>query len=77
MKQRLNWGNLNKEERAEYMRLQMSPSGGYDRSGYMPEDCGECGVCGQPILGTGWCNSCSLRHLELYGKLVGAINPSG
>jgi len=47
---KLNWDNLTREERAEYMRLQMSPQGGYDRSGYLPDDCGECGACGTPII---------------------------
>jgi len=67
---KLNWSNLTKEERAEYMRLQMSPHGGYDRSGYMPEDCGECGACGQPMLGTGWCHSCYDRWQRLHDKLT-------
>lgn len=66
---KLNWSNLTKEERAEYMRLQMSPQGGYDRSGYLPEDCGECGACGQPMLGCGWCSSCYSRRKELRDKL--------
>lgn len=64
-----NWDNLSKQERAEYMRLQMSPSGRYDRSGYLPNDCGECGACGTPILGTGWCHSCYARWKELDDKL--------
>jgi len=68
---KLNWDNLTKEERAEYMRLQMSPSGGYDRSGYLPDDCGECGACGQPIMGSGWCSSCYKRWAELDKKLRG------
>jgi len=66
---KLNWDNLTREERAEYMRLQMSPQGGYDRSGYLPDDCGECGACGTPILGTGWCKKCSQRFKELDDKL--------
>ena len=61
--------NLNKEERAEYMRLQMSSQGGYDKSGYLPEDCGECGACGQPTLGCGWCSDCLREYEELYNKL--------
>ncbi len=68
---KLNWNNLNKEERATYMRLQMSPSGGYDRSGHLPDDCGECGACGEPILGTGWCSSCYKTWCELDIKLRG------
>ena len=64
-----NWNNLTKEERAHYMRLQMSPSGRYDRSGYLPDDCGECGACGQPIVGTGWCHKCSSEWRMLRDKL--------
>ena len=67
----MNWNNLTKDERAEFMRLQMSPQGGYDCSGYLPDDCGECGACGQPLVGGGWCRSCSLRWGELYDKLIG------
>lgn len=68
-----NWDNLTKEERAEYMRLQMSPQGGYDRSGYLPEDCGGCGACGQPTIGAGWCRDCLKRFNELDDKLRGRI----
>lgn len=68
---RLNWDNLLKDEKAEYMRLQMSPSGSYDRNGYLPDDCGECGACGQPTLGSGWCCSCLQRFNELNNKLRG------
>ena len=66
----MNWNNLTKEERAEYMRRQMSTQGSYDRSGYLPEDCGECGACGEPTLGAGWCSNCHRRHRELYNRLV-------
>lgn len=65
----MNWENLTKEEKRRYMQLQMSPSGGYDRSGYLPDDCGECGACGQPILGTGWCKYCRSEYKRLRGKL--------
>ena len=65
----LNWGNLTKEERAEYMSLQMSSQGGYDHSGYLPDDCGECGACGQPMLGSGWCPRCRARWRGLRNKL--------
>ena len=72
----MNWDNLTRDERAEYMRLQMSPQGGYDRTGYLPDDCGECGACGQPTLGSGWCSSCYARWHELHTKLVPADTPS-
>jgi len=47
----------------------MSPQGGYDYSGYLPEGCGECGACGQPHLGCGWCSSCLTEWLMLHNKL--------
>ena len=68
---KLYWKNLTKKELSEYMRLQMSPQGGYDRSGYLPEDCGECGACGQPTLGAGWCPDCHIRWRQLRDKLEG------
>ena len=66
-----NWKNLSKEERRRYMQLQMSPQGGYDRSGYLPYDCGECGACGQPVLGCGWCHACYSEWKALRDKLIG------
>jgi len=69
---KLNWGNLTKDERAEYMRLQMSPSYSGMRSGSLPDDCSECGACGQPCFGSvGWCQSCLHRKIELDNKLRG------
>ncbi len=68
---KLNWNALTKDERAKYMRLQMSPQGGYDRSGYLPDDCGECGACGTPTLGGGWCKSCYREQRLIRDKLEG------
>ena len=68
---KLNWANLSKDERLRYMQLQVSPQGGYDYSGYLPEGCGECGACGQPIMGTGWCSSCYQEWYSLRLKLCG------
>jgi len=68
MPKKLNWNNLTKKEYAEYMRLQMShPS--YGRSGYLPDDCVECGACGEAILGTGLCPSCYQKFKALDSKL--------
>ena len=66
----LTWNNLTKDERAEYMRLQMTPYGNV-RSGYLPDDCGDCNVCGQPVFGYGWCRDCTYRYNELRDKLEG------
>ena len=72
---KLNWNNLSKSERAEYMRLQMSPSYGA-RSSYYPEDVSGCGACGQPTTGSGRCSNCLKRHTELDNKLRGILAPT-
>ncbi len=51
-----NMARLTADERARLMQLQMSPAYG-SRSGYLPDDCSECGVCGCPTRG-GWCDRC-------------------
>lgn len=67
---KLNWGNLNKEERRRYMQLQMSRQS-YGRSAYLPDDCYECGACGYPTLGYGWCQFCLNEFTVLRNKLLG------
>ncbi len=74
MANKLNWDNLTKRERAEYMRLQMAPRGEYERSGYLPDDCGECGACGMPTLGAGWCKDCLRQFGQLDTKLRGEVD---
>ena len=66
---KLNWENLTPIEKRRYMQLQMSPQGGYDHSGYLPDDCGECGACGTPTLGGGWCPDCTKEYDALRAKL--------
>jgi len=70
---KLHWENLTSIERAEYMYLQMSPSTG-GNSGYLPEGCSECGVCGTPVSGGGWCHDCYTRWRVLRDKLEGRID---
>jgi len=66
----MNWNSLTQEEKREYMQLQMSPSRGYSGGGYLPDDCGECGACGQPcLIDVGWCKDCLCRKIELDEKL--------
>jgi len=68
----MKWNNLTKEERTEYMQLQMSPSHGSSGGGYLPDDCSECGACGQPCLrDVGWCSHCLDRKIYLDKKLKG------
>lgn len=72
MRDKKFWRNLTKRERSELMRLQMSPSYG-GRDGYLPDDCSECGACGQPMLGSGWCNYCLRRWQQLVDKAQGRL----
>ena len=64
------WRRLTKAERRELMSIQMSPSHG-GGSAYLPEDCSGCGVCGEPMLGSGWCSRCYARYDALTRKARG------
>ena len=66
---RENMGRLTIDERQELMYLQMSPQG--NRSPYLPDDCGECGACGDACLGAGWCHHCHERFEYLADKASG------
>ena len=69
---KLNWNNLNKEERATYMRFQTASGGG--RSAYLPDDCYECPACGEPELGSiGLCRNCSTQWERLRNKLCSSV----
>ena len=70
-----NMARLEPEERGELMRLQMSSPYG-SRSAYLPDDCGECGACGDTCLGSGWCQHCYERYTYLTDKMVGAAKGS-
>ncbi len=61
------WANLTQDERRELMSIQTSPSYGRG-SAYLPDDCSECGCCGEPILGSGWCAACYERYERLMAK---------
>ena len=64
------WLRLTQRERAELMRLQMSPAYG-SNDGFLPDDCSYCRACGAPMLGYGWCSFCSARFDELFDKAQG------
>ena len=65
-----NFARLTAEERGRLMYLQMSPAYG-GRSSFLPDDCSECGSCGEPTLGSGWCRRCSDDYNRLITKAVG------
>ena len=73
MRDKQFWANLTRDERSELMMLQTSPSStGYGGGGYLPDDCSECGVCGDAIFGSGWCDFHYKRFSELMKKGEGA-----
>ncbi|KKK58711.1 hypothetical protein LCGC14_3041670 [marine sediment metagenome] len=69
-----NMARLKPNERRELMQLQMSSPYG-SRSAYLPDDCGECGACGDTCLGSGWCQSCYKRYEHLMDKLLDEVHP--
>ena len=74
MRDRGFWRRLTKAERSELMALQTSRhSTGMGGGGYLPDDCSECGACGNPILGSGWCSWCYERYARLMAKGRGDV----
>lgn len=64
------WNKLTKQERSELVWLEKTQHH-YGYSAYYPDDCGECGSCGNPSLGGGLCNLCNNRLIELLNKVNG------
>jgi hypothetical protein len=63
------WRRLTAAERRELVALQFAKSGPYGGGGYLPDDCSECGACGQPMLGSaGMCGACYKRFVALCAK---------
>ena len=65
------WNRLSKEERSYLVYLERSQ--GSTRSDYLPDDCSECGACGNPTLGHGWCHNCCEDYKELIEKANGGL----
>ena len=62
---REQWAKLNEEERSWLVYFYKHENDGWGYGGYLPDDCGECPVCGRPVLGGGICIYCLNRALEL------------
>ena len=66
---KIDWNNLTKDERREYMVYQMAPA--YSSQGWnLPEGYGLCHVCDTPAR-YGLCSRCIERHSQLIAKLEG------
>jgi hypothetical protein len=61
------WASLTKEERSELVYLEHADKHSSYSSHY-PDDCVECGACGNPSLGSGLCTVCLLRLIELLDR---------
>lgn len=69
------WAVLLPEERSFLVAFERSKPGNYGGGGYLPEDCSECGLCGQPFLGCGHCSACLRQYnqiLENAGRALAA-----
>jgi hypothetical protein len=65
-----NFARLEPWERGRVMELQTAR--GYSgRSAFLPDDCSECGACGEPTLGSGWCDGCYAEWERLSSKMRG------
>jgi len=62
------WARLTKGERAELVWLERATGSGYGGGGYLPDDCSECGACGDAMLGSGLCPHCGNRLDALLKK---------
>ena len=62
------WARLTKEERSEIVYIERQQYKSYRGGGYLPDDCGECSVCGEVMFGTGLCTYCGHRYEELLSK---------
>jgi len=61
------WAALTKEERSWLVYAERNDT--YFRSAYLPDDCSECGICGNPRLGgAGMCLVCSNKWIEIVTK---------
>ena len=65
------WSKLNEMERSwlVYFYKHENDDWDYGAGGYLPDDCGECPVCGQPVLGGGVCIHCLDYAMELEKKM--------
>lgn len=61
------WAWLDRYERAELVFLEREQHHSY-RSGYLPDDCSECGGCSSPTISGGLCTQCGNRLEQLIAK---------
>jgi len=65
------WARLTPEDRSIIVYFERHQNEG-GRSDYLPDDCSDCGVCGNPCLGIGPCQSCSNEYMKAINKAEAA-----
>ena len=61
------WASLDEGERIFLVNAERDADKG-GQCAYLPGDCSECGVCGQPCLGYGPCKSCLDEMIRIVDK---------
>jgi hypothetical protein len=67
------WSRLTKEQRSKLYYLERASNNLGKGSYYLPDNCSECGHCGNPVLGGSLCNDCLDELLKLYKIADGGI----
>lgn len=62
------WNRLTPDERSRLVWLERSANKLTTLGGYLPDDCGECPSCSEPVLGGGLCRFCSNELDQLLAK---------
>ncbi len=62
------WARLSKNERKRLFHLEHTSNSSYGGGGYLPDDCSECGGCGNPMMGSGLYHNCYLEIQSLINK---------
>ncbi len=68
------WAILTPNERSELVWIERYANDYHSGGGYLPDDCSECGACGQAMHGVGLCPQCSKRLDEIIGKADDCLN---
>jgi len=62
------WARLTPDERSWLVYFERSKHFSAGCSPYLPDDCGECGMCSSPSVGGGPCRYCLAECLRIVRK---------
>ena len=69
------WAALKPWERSQLMTIEKNARRLSGLGGYLPDDCGECPNCSEPVVGGGLCDYCFKELETLIRKANAAIAP--